>query len=102
MSKEWFVLAVILAIVSVIFMFGLWNLVAPTGISVSIVRSECGPTYGYSVTISTIATGMLVYSAYRIIRLNRVDSLSLLLLLVAMVMFTITAYSVYSFSSSIC
>ncbi|WP_291999841.1 hypothetical protein [Caldivirga sp.] len=102
LSKEWFVLAVILAIVSVIFMFGLWNLVAPTGISVSIVRSECGPTYGYSVTISTIATGMLVYSAYRIIRLNRVDSLSLLLLLVAMVMFTITAYSVYSFSSSIC
>ena len=101
-SKEWFALAIILAIVAVIFMFGLWNLVAPTGISASIVMSECGPTYGYSVTISTIATGMLIYSAYRIIRWNRVDSISLLLLLVAMIMFTVTAYSVYSLSSSIC
>ncbi len=101
-SKEGLVLAVILAIVAVIFVFGLWNLIAPTGISVSIVRSECGPTYGYSVTISTIATAMLIYSAYRIIRWSRVDSISLLLLLVAMIMFTITAYSVYSFSSSIC
>ncbi len=100
--KEGLALAIVLTAIAVVFIYGLWNLIAPTGVSVSIVRSTCGPTYGYSVTISAIASGMLVYSAYRVIKLNRVDSVSLLLMLIAMIMMTITAYSIYSFTSGLC
>lgn len=101
-SREGLILAIVLAIIIVIFIYGLWNLVAPTGISVSIVQSECGATYGYSVTISTVATALLIYSVYRVVRFNRIDSVSLLLILVAMIIFTVTAYAVYSMAPSIC
>lgn len=99
--REGVVIAVILLVVMVIFSYGLWNLVAPTGVSVGIVRSECSAPYGYGVSLSFISTALMVYSVYRIFRLSRVDYLALGLIVLAMVLYFITMYAMTQ-TSSLC
>ena len=100
--KEGLVYTAIFIVIIAVFLMGFWNIIAPTGVSPSVVQTECGAAYGSSVIASAISAGLAAYSVYRSLRSNRFDDVALFTLVLAILIYALTAYSLYNFTSGLC